>query len=106
MGLVIGFATLFAVGAAVMGCMWLLGANVVPAEKRTYLFETVDGERYNPFTADGGRPADDERPVDDERSTDGERPVDPADGTTECWSCGERTGAEYRFCGTCGTRQL
>lgn len=88
MGLVIGFATLFAIGAAVMGCMWLLGANVAPAEKRTYLFETEDGERYNPF------------------ATEHDRPAEPSDGSAECWSCGEHTETEYAFCGACGTRQL
>lgn len=86
MGLLFGFAALFAFGLAAMGSLHLLGATVAPAEKQTHLFETADGDRYNPF---GG--------------ADGRR-RDAAAEATACSACGAGADGDYRFCGACGAR--
>lgn len=84
MGLLFGFAALFAFGLATMGSLHLLGATVAPPEKQTHLFETAAGERHNPF---GG--SDDRR-------------RDAADEATACAACGAAADGDYRFCAACG----
>lgn len=86
MGLLFGFAALFAFGLATMGSLHLLGATVAPAEKQTHLFETADGDRYNPFAGD----ADDRREATEESAA--------------CAACGAAPDGDFRFCGACGAR--
>lgn len=54
-----------------------------PREKRTYLFETDDGERYNPFAADDADRTEDHR----------------------CPVCGHVNDEDYHYCSEC-TAQL
>ena len=45
----IGLLILLAIGGAIASLQYLLGIHPHPGEKRTYLFETPDGEKANPF---------------------------------------------------------
>lgn len=83
MGAVTGLAILLACTFVSIGAMYLVEGDLHPGEKRTYIFETADGDRYNPFSGE----------LRDVKSDD---PI--------CGSCGAPAESGYTFCGRCAQR--
>lgn len=84
MGEVIGFAILMGLAFLLTGAMKLAGVEFHPGEKRTYIFETEDGEQYNPFSDPAGE-------------------AETEDQT--CSWCGVSVDDEFVYCHNC-TRRL
>lgn len=55
-----------------------------PEEKRTYIFETENGEKYNPFDSLEGIESE----------------------TIKCPNCGEPHNKNYKYCSNCSSRVI